>query len=176
MAVEIVYETHSISEDNERGIATGWLPGRLSEEGRRLAAELGERRRGERHVYVSDLRRAVETAEIAFAGTGAEIRQDPRLREVDYGEWNGAPVERIAAERRRRVDEPFPGGQSYRDVVEQTRAFLDDLRRDHDGGRVVVVSHSANRWALQHLLEGAPLEELVDAPFAWQPGWEFRLP
>jgi hypothetical protein len=39
VVVEIVYETHSISEDNERGIATGWLPGRLSEEGRRLAAD-----------------------------------------------------------------------------------------------------------------------------------------
>jgi broad specificity phosphatase PhoE len=174
VVVEIVYETHSISEDNERGIATGWLPGRLSEEGRRLAAELGERRRGERLVYVSDLARAVETAEIAFAGSGAEIRQDARLREVDYGAWNGAPVVRIAAERRRRIEEPFPGGPSYRDVVEQTRSFLDDLRRDHDGGRVVVVSHSANRWALQHLLEGVPLEQLVDAPFAWQPGWEFR--
>jgi broad specificity phosphatase PhoE len=174
MAVEIVYETHSISEDNERGIATGWLPGRLSPEGRRLAAQLGERRRGERFVYVSDLGRAVETAEIAFGGTDAEIRQDARLREVDYGAWNGAPVARIEGERRRHIDEPFPGGQSYEDVVEQMRGFLADLRREHEGGRVVVIGHSATRWALQHLLEGTPLEELVDAPFAWQEGWEFR--
>ena len=27
MSVEIIYETHSISTDNEAGIATGWLPG-----------------------------------------------------------------------------------------------------------------------------------------------------
>jgi hypothetical protein len=33
MAVELVYETHSVSVDNERGITTGWLPGELSEEG-----------------------------------------------------------------------------------------------------------------------------------------------
>ncbi len=175
MAVELVYETHSTTEDNEAGIATGWLPGRLSETGRRNAAELGERRRGARVVYTSDLARAVETAEIAFGGTGTEIRQDARLREVDYGDWNGAPVETIAAERRTRIDEPFPAGQSYRDVVEQTRSFLADVRRDHDGERIVVVAHSANRWALQHLLEGTPLEELVDAPFAWQEGWLFRL-
>jgi broad specificity phosphatase PhoE len=45
MPIEIVFETHSISVDNERGIATGWLPGRLSERGRRLAGELGARRR-----------------------------------------------------------------------------------------------------------------------------------
>ena len=45
MTVELIYETHSISEDNEAGVATGWLPGKLSARGRRLAAELGERRR-----------------------------------------------------------------------------------------------------------------------------------
>jgi broad specificity phosphatase PhoE len=70
LGVAIVYETHSITEDNERGIATGRLPGRLSAEGRRLARQLGERRRGGRFVFVSDLGRAVETAELAFGGTG----------------------------------------------------------------------------------------------------------
>ena len=45
MSVEIVYETHATSEDNEAGIATGWLPGRLSTHGREQARELGERRR-----------------------------------------------------------------------------------------------------------------------------------
>ena len=28
MPIEIVFETHCLSEDNEQGIATGWLPGR----------------------------------------------------------------------------------------------------------------------------------------------------
>jgi hypothetical protein len=30
MAIELVFETHSTTEDNERGRATGWLPGDLS--------------------------------------------------------------------------------------------------------------------------------------------------
>ena len=34
MAVTIIYETHSTTVDNERGIATGWLGGALSERGR----------------------------------------------------------------------------------------------------------------------------------------------
>src|SRR5262245_42786085 len=41
MSIEIVFETHALSEDNERGIATGWLPGRLSERGGANAAEMG---------------------------------------------------------------------------------------------------------------------------------------
>jgi broad specificity phosphatase PhoE len=171
--VELVYETHSTSVDNERGIATGWLPGELSELGREQARALGGRRRddGIAAVYASDLRRAVETAEIALAGSGIPVRHDARLRECDYGELNGASVELVAAVRGRHVDEPFPGGESYRQVVERTCAFLDDVVAEHDGERIVVIAHSANRWALDHLVEGAPLEELVDAPFAWQEGW-----
>ena len=179
MSVEIVFETHSISTDNERGIATGWLPGLLSERGRTLAAELGERRRddGIAAVFTSDLRRAVETAEIAFGGAGIPIHQDPRLRECNFGSLNGVPVSQVEAERSRRVDDPFPGGESYRQAAERVRDFLDDLRPAYDGKRVVVIGHSATRWALEHLLgDAALLEDLVDAPFAWQEGWVYDLP
>ena len=177
MALQLVYETHSISVDNERGIATGWLPGELSERGRLLARELGERRRndGIACVFTSDLRRAIETAELAFAGSDVEIRQDRRLRECDYGRLNGAAVDRLDP-RRRFVDVPYPDGESYRDCVERMRSFLGDVVREFDGRRVLVIAHSAQRWALQHLLEGVPLEELVDAPFEWQKGWEYVVP
>ena len=62
--IELVYETHALTVDNERGVATGWLPGELSRSGRGLARELGERRRndGIAAVFCSDLRRAIETA------------------------------------------------------------------------------------------------------------------
>ena len=77
--------------------------------------------------------------------------------------------------RRLHIDVPFPGGESYRQVVERTRSFLEEVRVRHEAERILVIAHSANRWALQHLLEGAPLEQLVDAPFDWQPGWVYRL-
>ncbi len=175
MAVEVVYETHSTSVDNERGIASGWLDGELSVRGREQAVELGRRRRDDRisAAYVSDLGRAVETAELAFAGTDVPVLQDPRLRECDYGALNGAPVDEVATVRRRHVEEPFAGGESYRQVVERTRAFLEDVTSRHEGQRIVVIAHSANRWALDQLVNGAPLEQLVDAPFEWQPGWVY---
>jgi broad specificity phosphatase PhoE len=175
--IRLVYETHSISVDNERGVATGWLPGELSPQGRELAAELGELRRddGIDAVFSSDLRRAVESAEIAFARSPIPLHQDVRLRECDYGELNGAPVAEVDATRLDRIDVPFPGGESYVDVVRRTRDFLADVLGDHDGERVLVIAHSANRWALQHLLEGVPLAEAIAAPFDWQPGWEFEV-
>jgi alpha-ribazole phosphatase/probable phosphoglycerate mutase len=178
MTVEIIYETHSTTVDNETGIATGWLPGTLSAAGRDQARSLGKRRRddGIHTIFVSDLARAVETAEIAFSGSDIPIIQDARLRECNYGKWNGMPVARLAAERSQHIDQPWPGGQSYRDVVIQTEDFLRDLAAGWDGKKVLLIAHSANRWALQHLLHGSRLEDLVDAPFAWQEGWRYVLP
>jgi broad specificity phosphatase PhoE len=94
MSIEVVFETHALSEDNERGIATGWLPGRLCERGRANAADMARRRRddGIAAVFTSDLRRAAETAEIAFSHTNIPILYDWRLRECDFGTHNGSPA------------------------------------------------------------------------------------
>ena len=175
--LEIVFETHSTSEDNERGVATGWLPGRLSECGKDQARALGVRRRddGLAAVYASDLRRAIETAEIAFSGTDVPIYRDARLRECNYGELNGRPRSEIDAIRLQHVDDPFPGGESWRQAVERVRDFLDELARTRDGERVLLIGHAATRFALDHLVDGVPLGELVAPPFEWQEGWEYRL-
>jgi len=175
--VEVVFETHSTSEDNERGIATGWNGGRLSKTGRDQAARLGERRRndGIDAVHCSDLERALETAEIAFSDSGIPVLLDWRLRECNYGAMNGMPREELEAERLRRLDEPFPEGESWREAVARVIGFLDELPARHPGGRVLVIGHVATRWALEHRALGHSLEELAATPFVWQEGWEYTL-
>lgn len=177
MTVAIVFETHATSTDNEAGIATGWLAGELSEAGRRQAAELGQRPRGGglAAAFTSDLARAVQTAEIAFAGAGMPIHHDPRPRECNYGRLNGMPTSVLERERPQRVEDPFPGGESYRDVAIRVRGFLDDLQPGFDGRRILIIGHTATRWALDHLLAGADLAQLVSAPFGWQEGWSYEL-
>ncbi|MGK5551951.1 histidine phosphatase family protein [Actinomadura kijaniata] len=176
--MEIVFETHAWSLDNDRGIATGWLPGRLSERGRRLAVELGERRRddGLAAVFTSDLARAVETATLAFGDSGVPVLHDWRLRECDYGERNGSPAAEVHADRVRHLDRPYPGGESWRQAVHRVGRFLADLPLRWSDTRVLVIGHVATRWAFDHLIDGRPLEELVDADFGWREGWEYRLP
>jgi broad specificity phosphatase PhoE len=175
--VEIIFETHSTSTDNEAGVATGWNDGRLSPTGRSQAAELGERRRKDVDVvFSSDLARAIETVEIAFRESGIPIHLDPRLRECNYGAWNGLPVERIIAERHARIKDPFPGGESYEDVVTRTTDFLTEVGRHWCDRRILVVGHRATRWSLDHLLNEESLSHLVDAPFDWREGWVYELP
>jgi broad specificity phosphatase PhoE len=170
MSVEIIFEFHSTSTDNEAGVASGWRDPPLSAKGREVAKELGERRRGERidAVFCSDLRRAIETAEIAF-GPAITIRPDRRLREYDYGTMTGAPVEQIHAERPARVGTPFPEGESLGDVAKRVRDLLTDLAREWDGKRVLIVGHGATKLALDHLLGGLSLEDAASQTFTWEP-------
>ena len=178
VALRLVYETHAITTDNEAGTATGWLPGELSEQGRRTAADLGKRRAndGIAVVYVSDLRRALQTAEIAFPKSSIPVIPEPRLRECNYGKFNGMPTAQLDKERADHIRVPWPGGESYEDVVSRTHALLIDLAARREGSRVLLISHSANKWALDHLLLGMPLAPLVAAGMRWQAGWEYLVP
>lgn len=174
MGTEIVFETHALSEDNERGVASGWLDPALSSRGRDLAEALGRRRRndGIAAAFTSDLRRAVETASIALAGSSIELHIDRRLRECNYGQLNGSPLADLSP-RSRFIDAPFPEGESYRGVVARVADFVRQLA-PFEGRRVLIVGHSATRWALEHLLNGVPLERLVDAREEWREGWTYR--
>jgi 2,3-bisphosphoglycerate-dependent phosphoglycerate mutase len=177
MSVQVIYETHSTSEDNEQGFATGWLGGTLAPVGREQARQLGRRRcdDGVDIVIASDLNRAVETAQIAFGDSGIPVLLDWRLRECNYGEMNGMPRSQLNAERRLRLDAPFPGGESWRQAVERVTHFLDELVEERQGQRVLLIGHVATRWALDQLVHRRSLEELIDAPFDWREGWEYAL-
>jgi broad specificity phosphatase PhoE len=177
MTIELVFETHSTTVDNEQGRATGWLPGELSEQGRAQARALGTRRRGDgiAAVFSSDLRRAVETVSIAFAGSGIPVLHDWRLRECDYGVSTGVPAADLRAARGEHLDTPYAGGESWRQAVVRVGRFLGDLPLRWDGRRVLVVGHVATRWGLEHFVGGTPLEQLAEHEPVWQAGWEYRL-
>ena len=91
MSIKIVFETHALSEDNEGGFATGWLPGRLSERGRANAVKMGRRRRddGIAAVFTSDLRRSAQAAQILVypqsGGQAGPLKQERKARSLDVG-------------------------------------------------------------------------------------------
>ena len=174
MPVEVVYETHSTSVDNETGHATGWLPGELSELGREQAAALGERRRddGLAAVCTSDLGRAVETTEIAFATATIPITRERRLRECNYGALNGRPRDEVHAYG---IDERYPGGETWREAVGRVADFLEELTRTRDGERVLVIAHMSAWYALEWRAKDLPLERVFATGMEWQEGWEYRL-
>jgi broad specificity phosphatase PhoE len=110
----------------------------INAEGRRQAGALAHRLSHVAfdRIITSPLFRARETAELVVRGL--PVQADPRLREMDYGAWEGRTYEAILATDRalRREWEaapdttPCPGGERGEDVAARVRAFLVDLLED----------------------------------------------
>ncbi|WP_432990954.1 histidine phosphatase family protein [Dactylosporangium sp. CA-233914] len=103
------------------------------------------------------------------------ILHDWRLRECDYGDCNGMPAAQLHEHRERYLDEPYPNGESWRQAVRRVGGALRDAADRWGGQRVLIIDHVSTRWALDHLVEGVPLEELITADFGWREGWEYRM-
>ena len=174
--MKVYYATHSTTTDNEAEIASGWNDVELSKTGRRQAGDLGRwfRDISLDLICVSDLRRAVDTARIAF-GEALPVVVDARLREINYGDLNGAPRSVVDEHRIPSIREPFPGGESYEEAIARTQAFYHELV-DRDPSRtVLVIGHGATHQALLALTSGRSIRALLEEPFVWQPYWEYGL-
>src|SRR5919201_6188729 len=161
MTIQLVFETHSTTEDNERGVATGWHAGKLSAAGREQARQMGQRRGndGVDAIFTSDLARAIETVRIAFPDAAVPVFMDWRLRECDYGEMTGMHPDML--ELAEHIDVPYPAGESQRQAVERVGWFVRALRARRDWSRLLIVGHVATWWGLEHSINGTPLEALV---------------
>ncbi len=175
--VTIIFEAHGTTYDNEAHLASGHNDVELSELGRKQAKELGERYRNENldAILCSDLRRSYETAEIAFVGRELLIIKDARLRECDYGDMTRRPSDEVEREKTKRIDVPFPNGESYLQTTERMRSFLKDLLKNYGSKRVMIIGHRATQYGLEHLIKKVPLKEIITAAWEWQPGWIYIL-
>ena len=95
---------------------------------------------------------------------------DWRLRECNYGHCNGMPSADLDKNKRRYLDQPYPGGESWRGAITRAGGFLDDLRSYWPDQRVLVIGHVATRWAFDALINGVALDDQIDVPFVWSRG------
>jgi len=180
--VNITYFVHGTTVDNERGIATGWLDGELSEAGKEELRNLKELIKDKKFdvVFCSDLKRAVDSAMILFENR-VPIITDRRLRECDYGDLTGADSKVVHSSTLKFIRDRFPNGESYLDVEKRVQSFLKDLLERYPGKEVAVVSHRGPQLALEVLLNGKSWEQAVKddwrskKPKEWRPGWNYTL-
>lgn len=180
MSVKITYFVHSITRDNEAGIATGWQPGELSQEGVRRAREAAKHINASNYdaIISSDLARAVESARLFF-GEAYDGITDARLREADYGDFTGKPASQFKSDITQYIDEPFPNGESYIDVQSRIEDFLFDLKRDYSNQHIALVGHQAPQLALEVIAHRKTWPQAFAEDWrktgAWQPGWEYLV-
>ena len=134
---------HGQSETNGRGFWTGWLDVALTERGREdaKAARAVLKDIPFDKVYSSDLKRAMQTAEIALPGCSYEPL--PLLREINVGSLQGTEIGLLTKEERARAlaegYQPW-GGESRAEHRQRMRAFLERLQ-ETDDETVAVFAH-----------------------------------
>jgi broad specificity phosphatase PhoE len=131
--VDLILICHG-STDVAAGICLGQSDPPLSARGftdvQRLAA--GWEGQPPRFLFSSDLRRAQQSAQVFAARFAIEPLADARLREVDFGRWDGRRWDEIVrqdAEHYRHwldnwVIQEAPDGESFADVLRRTGAWL----------------------------------------------------
>ncbi|MCC6532382.1 MAG: histidine phosphatase family protein [Burkholderiales bacterium] len=172
--IELWLEMHAQTHHNAQGVASGHFDVALTDHGREQARSVLRARyagQGFDAAYTSDTQRAYDTACLMFADRRIPILQDARLRECDYGSYEGRPRQQMEAARAAAIHAPFPGGESYAQVAGRMRSFLADLGAERDGQCVMLIGHAATLFTLRHLLEGLPLEQTLGAwpprPWRW---------
>ena len=177
--VTITYFVHGTTTDNEQHLATGWLPGELSAKGREQAKQLGEQAADKQFdvVFCSDLQRAIDSAQLGF-GNKYKIIIDDRLREANYGDWNGKP-NTFKDDLPDYIDTAFPNGESYRDVEERLQSFCEFLKTNYDGKHIAIVAHQGPQLALEVLLKNKSWDQAIAEDWrevgTWQPGWTYFI-
>ncbi|MDP9392686.1 MAG: histidine phosphatase family protein [Actinomycetota bacterium] len=122
-------------------------------------------------VISSPFARALTTAELAVQGLGLRVRTDERLRERDFGAFDGMTGAGI---RERYPDEAGrrdllgkfyyrpPGGESWADVALRIRSLLATEALRSDGERLLLVAHQAVIMVFRYVLEDLTEQELLD--------------
>ena len=114
-------------------------------------------------VWASPLRRAYTTASAVASRLDLEVRVDERLRETDFGEWEGLTFAEIQERAPRELKAwladptvPAPGGESFEQVTTRVRQARDAIIAAHHGEPVAVVSHVTPIKVLLRLALDAP--------------------
>jgi broad specificity phosphatase PhoE len=180
MSIKITYFVHGTTTDNEQNISSGWKDVELSDLGVQQSKELAGKTEDKHFdvVFTSDLQRAYKSAQLTW-GDQYEIIQDERLRECNYGDYNGKLSEEVEPLQEQSITVPMPNGESYEDVKNRISLFLEDIKRNYDGKHIAIVAHKAPQLALDVLLKGMSWEEAFTSDWrktkSWQPGWEYTI-
>ncbi len=173
---ELILIRHGETDWNLEGRYTGQSDVPLNQRGEAQARQLAEGLRGEplAAIYSSDLARCARSAQLLAAACDAPLHLDPRLREIDQGEWEGLLFAEIRArfeqawDRRRRnpLEVAPPGGETVGQVRERVLGALQEILARHPEGVVAIVSHGLALAIIQVHLAGEAIQRV----------WEFIPP
>lgn len=175
--MKVIYFVHGTTSDNAEGKCSGWKQASLIDIGKERAIKLGELRKDIQFdvIFTSDLMRAIESANLAFPNV--KHIQDTRIRECNYGDFDGEDKSLVVYEEH--IDNPFPNGESLKDVEKRVENFIKFLKDNYQGKTIGIVAHRAPQLAFEVLTKNISWEEAIKNDWrktkSWKPGWEYII-
>ncbi len=175
--MKIMYFVHGTTYDNAAEKCSGWQQVELNELGVEQAKKLGEITRDFEFdvIFTSDLIRAIDSANLAWPNI--KKIQDARLRECNYGDYDGGSKDLVVYEKH--IDKAFPGGESLIDVEKRITEFIGDLKKDYGDKKIAIMSHRAPQLALEVITKNKTWEKAIKDDWRntknWQPGWLYNV-
>jgi len=173
--------THAESLHQAQGLTGGWYDTGLTDLGRRQAEKIAEElqsRIGDAPIalYSSDLRRAIETAEVIAKRFDADPLLMPQIRELCHGEGDGRPRQWL---QKRRSPQPADGGSLDYRICPGAETLAECAERVYAGMRsiqsvdipnLIVVSHSLVLTYMVLAWLKVPIMGLSDSRLVVSPG------
>jgi probable phosphomutase (TIGR03848 family) len=158
----IILVRHGENDWSKQNKLAGRIPGiHLNETGHQQAHAVAQRLAALpiKAVYSSPLTRCVETAAYIADTHRLSIQYIDEVGEVEYGEWEGKKIKKLAKKPLWRAVQFFPSrarfpqGEALREVQFRAVQAVEEIAASHDKELVVVVSHAdIIRLLLAHYL------------------------
>ncbi|MFR9648955.1 MAG: histidine phosphatase family protein [Rikenellaceae bacterium] len=154
--MEIAVIRHGETLENIEHICQGQSHGTLSPLGREQARQLRESLTGESFdlVIASDLRRAIDTAEIIFSGSGVRIEHDARLRERGLLPLEGGKLDSSV-----NYCAHIDGCESMESMFSRVRSLLSEMESLHANKRVALVTHGLTIRVITSICQGVDIAD-----------------
>jgi isoleucyl-tRNA synthetase len=181
---KIYVARHAESQGNVDRIYQGKEPGTdLTARGAKMAEDLGQKVLGGSKelpvvaIYCSPLQRTRQTAAAIAAATGAPITVDPRLKEVEFGEYEGKHIDfddlTFVRERRAHKLETgqiesvyhFQGMETWNSTQLRMSDFFKDVLEKHKGQSIAIVTHADLVMNAVHFFTGEDPHKIVHQPY-----------
>ena len=112
-------------------------------------------------IYTSDIKRALETAEIINEELDLEIVKDSNLREQNKGILTGKLKETLPKQQldlliNQKIDTEFPKGETLINLYERIKKYLSEIKKYDDNS--LIVTHRGVINMIYYILNDIPLD------------------
>lgn len=117
-----------------------------------------------RSIFSSPLKRCLKTALEIARSFELPVRQEERLKEMNFGNWEGKTVEEIFKENAQANLFFPPGGETIEKFRRRVERFFSEMAAANGEGTVLVVSHAGVLKAILLRVLGLPLDQFWEIP------------